>query len=145
MTRFILIRCAADLDLAARTAAGLGRTLRIVSAPEAGIRAGAMWWKMLIDRAAARHPGIVETALLDCGESPGRTMEAIRAGVRDLAFRGGEALAVPLAQMADSAGATLWRTLPDAIDLDREKDAAEACRAVLSDDSGTDEGPAFRN
>ncbi|HET8727829.1 MAG TPA: hypothetical protein VFO41_09985 [Alphaproteobacteria bacterium] len=137
MPRFVLIRSARDIDLAILAAAGLDCRIDVVSAPDAGIRAGALWWKALVDG----HADSVGVALLDCGDSPGRTMGAFRAGVRDVLFRGSDALAAPLAQIAEAQGARLWREAPEALDLDRARDAEAACRAWLAGEAPARPGP----
>ena len=79
--------CVQDLPtalLAAETAQSLGLDPVLISAPEAGIHAGGLWWRALTDRVveACRAGSVI--AMLDCGDQVGAALGAIRAGCRDL-------------------------------------------------------------
>jgi hypothetical protein len=52
----------------------------LLSAPGAGVFAGAGWWRALVAAARAAHPATPCADILDCADAPGRAMEAIRAG-----------------------------------------------------------------
>jgi hypothetical protein len=65
-------------DAVAALAPGLPVTL--LSAPAAGIYAGAGWWRALVEAARATHPATPCADVLDCADAPGMAMAAIRAG-----------------------------------------------------------------
>ncbi len=65
-------------DAVAALAPGLAVTL--LSAPGAGVFAGAGWWRALVAAARAVHPATPCADVLDCADAPGMAMAAIRAG-----------------------------------------------------------------
>src|SRR5271163_1144478 len=66
---------------ALEAAAGAEREIILLSAPDAGIYAGAGWFKALIDAARMAVPAARFSAMLDCGDDAGATQGALRAGV----------------------------------------------------------------
>jgi fructose/tagatose bisphosphate aldolase len=92
---------------AVAAAAELGVPLTLVSAPRAGGYAGPLWFKALVDAAAARHPGVEVTAILDCGDEPGTVLAALRTGLKHLRFTGADAARRRLAEIAAAQGAVL--------------------------------------
>ena len=64
-----------------RIALAPGRPVTLLSAPGAAIYAGAGWWRALMILAKQEHT-IEFCDVLDCGDSPGQAMAAIRAGQR---------------------------------------------------------------
>lgn len=103
---------------AARAAAGLAdptRGLVLLSAPGAGLFAGAAWFAALA--AAAGRPGLPMLALLDCGPAAGAVLAAFRAGIPAAVFTGGDAIAASLEGIAAEYGAILLRRAPPALDL----------------------------
>ncbi len=71
----------------ARMVLGLGRPVRLVSAPGAGLYAGCGWWAALMALSRAAFPG-GWIDLLDCADAPGAAMAALRAGVRGVILDG---------------------------------------------------------
>lgn len=65
-----------------RAALADGRRRVLVSAEGAGVWAGCLWWRALIGLAEAEFPGLVEADVLDCADSPGQAMAALRSGCR---------------------------------------------------------------
>jgi len=116
---------------AVAAAASLGRDVTLVSAPGAGAYAGPLWFKAVVDEAAAAFPGIAVTAVLDCGAEPGTVLAALRAGFRRVIFTGPEAMRARLAEIAAATGAAIEPRQPGALDLLGQRDAA-ACRAFLA-------------
>lgn len=103
---------------AARAAAALAepaRGLVLLSAPGAGLFAGAGWFAALA-RAAVR-PGLPMLAVLDCGPAPGAVLAAFRAGLSAVVFTGEDALAATLSDIGLDCGAILLRAAPPALDL----------------------------
>lgn len=83
--------------------------MQVLSPPRAGVLWGPAWWRALVDRVEAGHPGLDWQPVLDCGESAGTVLAALRLGLRHLRFTGDPALAAVLAGAARSVGATLYR------------------------------------
>ncbi len=112
-----------DALAAARAAAAQGRPLMLVSAPAAGIAAGAGWFAALIALLRQRVPAARLTCVLDCADSPGAAMAALRAGIADISVA--EAALTPaLAGLAARHGARLHPGRPAALDLRLAPDPA---------------------
>ncbi|WP_146205906.1 hypothetical protein [Azospirillum sp. TSH58] len=135
--RPIRIHSLTEADIACAAAADLGVPLLLVSAPGAAASAGAGWFREVVARAAARHPSVAMTAVLDCADRPGDALGALSAGVAMLLFSGRADVAERLADIAAQRGAHLLTALPDALDLRRVRDPRRACRDWLS---GQDDG-----
>ncbi len=90
---------------AAQSEADTAVTLQ--SGPGAGIYGGPSWWRALLDRAEAEFPHCRMIAILDCADSAGAVMAAIRTGIPAIRFTGDPAVKAKLAAMADQAGCRL--------------------------------------
>lgn len=137
MDRPVIIHSLTHARAALAIAADLGLPLTLSSAPGAAGYAGVAWFGELIAATCAEHPRVVVTAVLDCGDAPGRVMEAVRwCAVPSrprlvLRFIGDDALTGPLRDMVGAAGLRLIRDLPPALDLAGGIEPAAACRAWL--------------
>ena len=107
----ILVATAQQARHASATAAGMGMTALLVTAPEACARLGPGYLLEAI-RQAGSPP-----ALLDCGSDPGWAMLALRLGWRDLHLAGPPHALAPIAAMAAARGARFHAALPAAFDL----------------------------
>ncbi len=93
-----------------RLATGLGRPVTLLSGPNAAAYAGCGWWRALM----AYAPGCAD--ILDCGDSPGRVLEALSIGCRVMVL-------VPcpawddVAERAVRQGALVLPERPPALDL----------------------------
>ncbi|MFZ9635481.1 MAG: hypothetical protein ACO3EK_16815 [Alphaproteobacteria bacterium] len=67
------------------------------------------------------------TAILDCGDSAGDAMEALREGVRLVAFRGRPDVARKLRAIAAQRGAAVAAAPPAGLDLRALRDRRAAC------------------
>jgi len=96
----------------ARVALAAGVPVTLLSGAEAGLYAGAGWWRALIVASGTAGPDI-----LDCGDAPGRAMEALHTGCRLIVLDP----AVPawnlVAARAAAAGAVLLDRRPLALDM----------------------------
>ncbi len=101
----------------ARRALAPGLPVVLLSAPGAGAWAGALWWRRLIDLLHVEFPGVSFADLLDCGDSPGAALAALRTGCRALVL----ARAVPawpaVDALARTLGAELQALRPESLDL----------------------------
>jgi hypothetical protein len=102
----------------ARAALAPGVPVTLLSAPGAGIYAGAGWWQALI---AAAAPPPHTPDVLDCGNAPGRALEALRCGQRLLILHRAPhctpAVWQDIAERAARQGAALLPTRPPSLDL----------------------------
>jgi hypothetical protein len=103
---------------AALAAAGPGGVL-LLSAPGAGGSLGAAWFLALVGRAMAGHPGVPCAAALDCGDSPGHALAALRAGARLLILAPACPAFPAVSAAAAELGGTVWAERPPALDLAR--------------------------
>ncbi len=93
-----------------------GRPATLLSAPGAPSYAGAAWWRALVAALRAEFPALDPPDVLDCGDAPGRALEALSLGCRLVVLRPGPA--VPdIAERAAAQGALLLAEPPAALDL----------------------------
>lgn len=97
---------------ALEAAAAAHRDIALLSAPGAGIYAGAGWWQALVEAARAAVPGAKFAAVLDCGGDAGAAQAAFRAGVEAMIFTGRADVAARLAGIAQQAGIGLLTARP---------------------------------
>ncbi len=135
--RPVRIHSLTDAEAACAAAADLGVPLLLVSAPGAAASAGAGWFGAVVARAAARHPSVAITAVLDCADRPGDALAALSAGIATVLFTGRADVAERLADIAAQRGARLLTWLPAALVLRGVRDPRRACRDWLG---GQDDG-----
>src|SRR5215470_17058828 len=87
----------------ARTALRPGLPVTLLSAPGAGVYAGCLWWRALVQTAATEFPATPICDILDCADAPGRAMAALRVGQHLLVLDP----ACPAFAAVTAAGATL--------------------------------------
>ncbi len=132
----IMIHSLADARAALAAANALGVAVTLVSAPGAAAYGGAGWFARVVEIAAAEHPDVKMTAILDCDDAAGHVLGALRAGLRRVRFSGGGEVAAKLAEIARGYGALLVQDEIEAFDPRGEKDPAEACRRFLEGSHG---------
>ncbi|CAH2604670.1 conserved protein of unknown function [Rhodovastum atsumiense] len=100
-----------------RMALQYSRPATLVSAPGAASFGGCLWWHAMVEHLRREFPLVEFSAILDCADSPGQAMAALRVGERRLvldprcpAFATVSAVAAPL-------GATILERAPPALDL----------------------------
>ncbi len=107
------VRSVAD----ARIALADGRPVTLLSAPGAASFGGAAVWIALV-AALREEPGAGHFFdLLDCGDAPGRALEALRLGQRHLVFDGEERARDALQERASRLDAVIWPERPRSLDL----------------------------
>lgn len=111
----VVVHGRAQAEWALRVAAG--RPLLLLSAPGAALNAGPGWFKAVLDQAAAAFPGASFAAALDCAAAPGAALAALRAGFKFVIFDLGHPAAASVLGAAQEAGAEIWGTRPEALDL----------------------------
>jgi hypothetical protein len=102
-----------------RLAMSLGRPLTLLSAPNAGVFAGAGWWRALVCLAEAANPGLAIADILDCGQAPGRAMEALQLGQQRLVLHAKARIWQDIAARAACQGAIVLAQAPPSLDLAR--------------------------
>ena len=95
-----------------RAAMAPGRPVMLLSGPGAAIYAGCGWWRALMALGAGANPD-----LLDCGDAPGRAMEALRVGCQRLILDPAVPAWPLVAGRAAAVGAVLFAARPPALDL----------------------------
>ena len=113
---------------AARAAAALGTAVRLSSGPAAAGYAGAAWFAEIVRAARRAHPEVAIDAVLDCGDSPGMVLAALRRSVETVRFAGSPAVRGRLEALAGAAGARIEADVAPALDLAGEDDPESACR-----------------
>ncbi len=99
----------------AMAAVALGKPVTLLSPPNAAATLGPLWWRALIDEAAA-HATVPVADILDCGEAPGYAMAALRCGCRALVLARGPAFATVSAAAA-TLGAVVLAERPPAMTI----------------------------
>jgi hypothetical protein len=131
--RAVVIHELAHARTALAAAAALGAPVELWSAPGAAAYAGAGWFDAVLRAAGNRVPAAVFIGVLDCDDRADLVQAALRHGLTHVYFRGANAVAARLADIARRSGATLYRKRPRALDLCDHADAEAACRAWLDD------------
>jgi hypothetical protein len=114
----IVVHSLAHAVAALEAAAQAGRAVLLLSAVDAGLSAGAGWWREAIAAARASVPAaqvaVQSAALLDCGEDASAAQSALREGIEAIVFTGPAAVAERLADIARQRGSELRRERPEA-------------------------------
>lgn len=137
-TPVIIVHALDQAVAALRAAARAERRMIIASAPEAGVYAGPGWFRALVDAARQAVPGASFSALLDCSDSAGAALAAIRSEVERVLFTGRADVARRLADIARQHGVRLETARPTpALDLGDDFFASpekieQRCRELLS-------------
>ena len=101
----------------ARTVLALGQPVTLLSAPGAGVYAGAGWWKALTDQARRECPDAVFDDVLDCADSAGAAMAALRVGVNTLILWNSVAAWPAVAEIAAGMSGAVLPVPPAALDM----------------------------
>jgi hypothetical protein len=114
----IVVHSLAHAVAALQAAAEAGRPVLLLSAADAGLSAGAGWWRGVIAAARDSVPAARMTALLDCGDDAGAAQSALRAGVDAIVFSGRADVLERLADIANRRGSRVLSERPlQALDL----------------------------
>jgi hypothetical protein len=89
-----------------------GLPVLLVSGPGAGLYGGCLWWLALLQ--AADFAGV---SLLDCGDAPGRAVEAVRLGVPGVILDCEPVLFRAVAGLAAARGTMIMPSRPAALDI----------------------------
>jgi hypothetical protein len=111
----IIIHSLIQAIAALRAAASAKRAIVLASAPDAGGCVGPGWFGALVAAARQAVPEARFTALLDCGDSVGTALGAIRAEVEGVIFTGRADAAGRLADIARRHGVAFETKRPAAV------------------------------
>ena len=111
-------------QLALETARVCERPITLLSSHGAGAYAGVGWWRAMVQQAGA------DADILDCGEAPGRALEALRAGQKLIVLRADPRIWDDIAERAARCGGMLFAQAPPALDM-AEPNAARRLPAWL--------------
>jgi hypothetical protein len=122
-----------SLDQAqAALAAAAGRQVVLMSGRGMAGFMGPLWFKALVDAAAASNADAKATAALDCADEPGTALAALRCGFRLVRFTGPEDTRGRLDSIARQLGATVeGNVAADTLDLLDCEDPLASCRAFF--------------
>lgn len=118
--RPVMVRNSDEAVAAARAAASRGVALTVVSPPGAASFAGPVWFQALVRAARAEvgaNPPV--TFVLDCGDSPGAVLAAVRAGIEAVSFGGKGPARARLAAIAKRAGVAFREPPVNVFDMTR--------------------------
>jgi hypothetical protein len=130
--RAVIIHSLAQARAALAAAERLDRPIILYSAEGAAAYGGAAWFRAVIAAAQAAHPRARCEAVLDCGDSAGLALAALREGCRAIVIRGAPALRRKLAAIAATTAARLDAGAGDALDLRHSMDPEAAVATWLS-------------
>ena len=111
----IIIHSLTQAIAALRAADSAKRAIVLASAPDAGGYVGPGWFGALVAAARQAVPETRFTALLDCGDSVGVVLGAIRADVEGVIFTGRADAASRLADIARQHGVAFETERPAAV------------------------------
>ena len=92
-----------------------GLKVTLLSPPGFAGYAGAPWWQALLRAAQFDGP-----SLLDCGDAPGRALEALRIGLPGVVVAVRGDVFAQIAAIARASGAMALEVAPPALDVRRE-------------------------
>ncbi len=119
-----------NLDNArAALAAAAALDMPVILASPNGFAAygGAAYFAEMIAQARAGHPQVAVTAILDCGDDAGYALAALSQGISAVRYRGAEATAARIADIAAQLGGERRRETGPALDLLDVADPYAAC------------------
>jgi hypothetical protein len=126
---WIIVHSLDQAKAALDAASALKRGVVLSSAPGAGAYAGPAWFKSLVALAKAAYPGVEVESQLDCGDSSGAALAALRHGFKRIGFSGDARARAALEDIARAYGALIEDSgVKAALDL---RDAKNPARNLL--------------
>jgi hypothetical protein len=108
----IVVHSLAHAVAALEAAAAADREIILLSAADAGIYAGAGWFKAVVEAARNTIPAARFSEILDCGDHAGAVQAALRAGIAAVVFTGRSDVAERLSAIAEQQGSRLLTARP---------------------------------
>ncbi|HEX2152024.1 MAG TPA: hypothetical protein VHG31_08515 [Stellaceae bacterium] len=114
----IVVHSLAHAVAALEAAAEAGEPVVLLSAVNAGLSAGAGWWREVVAAARDCVRAARMAALLDCGDDAGAAQAALREGIEAIVFSGRDEVVERLADIAHQCGGSVLTERPEtALDL----------------------------
>lgn len=135
-TPAVIVHSLAHARAAIEAAARLRVPVVVESAKGAAGYAGPMWFLEVVRAARAGHPKVNVTAVMDCGDSPGYALAALRAGCRAIRIDAPRPVKAKIKAIARQYGAVLRGGKTRALDLLNERDPPVACLQWLGRGKG---------
>ena len=101
----------------AKAALSFGHPVTLLSATGAGMAGGAGWWQAMIRAARAEYPATPCQDILDCADSPGMAMAALRLQQRLLVLSDSTPSFTAVASAAALQGALVLPHAPEGLNL----------------------------
>ena len=98
-------------------AAAAGGPVTLLSAPGAGLFAGCLWWRGIVDAARTARPATPVLDVLDCADGSGAAMAALRSGVTRLVLWPEAPGWRAIASIAEGQGGFVLPQAPAALDM----------------------------
>ena len=130
--RPIIVHSLEHARTAVAVAAALDVPVTLASAPGAAAYVGPQWFAEVVANAAATDPEVQVSAILDCGNSPGLVLAALRQGLKRVRFTGSAATADKLFAIARRQGAEVVRGRLNTLDLLDSPDPEATCHRWLA-------------
>ena len=102
----VTIRNLAEARAALDAARAVGATIALASPEDAAIRYGVLFYVQLSETLAAEYPELTPVIAFECGDRADLAHDAMRLGLKHIAFRGDPLSAEKLADVAANLGIT---------------------------------------
>lgn len=129
--RAFVIHSLAHAVAALEAAEEAGVSVTLLSPPDFAAYGGAGFFNAIVRRARAKVPGSKFEAVLDCGDTPGLALAALRAGAESVRFGGRPSVQKKITEIAAVHGAHYLTVRPRALDLLDVTDLHATCLAWL--------------
>ena len=110
----IVVHSLAHAVVALEAAAEAGEAIVLLSAVDAGLSAGAGWWREVVAAARDCVRSARMAALLDCGDDAGAAQAALHEGIETIVFNGRDEVVERLADIARQCGGSVLTERPEA-------------------------------
>ena len=113
-------------------AAETGAAVTLLSPPAAALSQGAAVFRAMVEAARAGFPGVDAEAVLDCADSPGAAMNALRHGITAVRLAASPDIVRKINDMTAPSDSVSEAGYTDVLDLLNADDALAACRKWLN-------------
>lgn len=129
--RAVIIHGLAHAQAACTAARLLNVPIELHSTPDAVAGLGPHWFQKLLDEIELKFPDVQIEGVLDCGDSAGLALAALRQGLKRIRFTGPKKVREKIRGIARQQMATVDTAWPETLDLGHQADPATACRDWL--------------
>jgi hypothetical protein len=107
----------------ARRALAFGRPVTLLSAPGAALYMGVALWQAVVAKAREEHQDVTAPDILDCADTSGYALSALRLGQRRLVLWPESPGRAAVVAAASTIGADVLEAAPPALDLAAPREA----------------------